>query len=88
MNMSKLKVTAIRQEGTVSTGPLLFVDVETPVRFGSVNISWQIDPATGMVLDGSIGDDAKPLNRRPTPEENLLLLGAFEEFLEHGPTGA
>lgn len=81
-----MKILAIRQEGTVSTGPLLFVDIETEGRFGAIELSYQLDVKTGTVIQPAY-INGKSLRRKPSLEENALLAEAFKHFLEKGPTG-
>jgi hypothetical protein len=82
-----MKILGIRQEGTPSTGGLLFVDLETKGRFGKIEASFQLDMQTGDQL-GLGFVDGKSLRRKATVDELVLLHEAFTYFQANGPTGA
>ena len=73
----------VRQEGTVSTGFMLCVDLLNTTT-GEVS-SWELDPDDGEPIEGFNGE-GQSLDREPTPEERAALLNGFRYFVNVGPT--
>jgi|GEM_PF-5332993 hypothetical protein len=81
-----MKILSIRQEGTATTGALLFVDIQTKGRFGDVEVTYQLGATGAVILPAYI--NGKEYSRKPSVEETALLAEAFKHFQEKGPTGA
>lgn len=86
-----MKILAIRQEGTESTGAMLFVDLETEGRFGPIEVTYELDPKHPAKFQGKVIGSAwiagKPVHREPTPNESRALDGAWQVYLDGALSG-
>jgi hypothetical protein len=78
-----MKILAIRQEGTESTGAMLFVDLETEGRFGPIEVTYELDPKVNGKIIGSAWIEGKPVRREPTLEEHRALAAAHSIHRGH-----
>jgi hypothetical protein len=79
-----IKLIQVRQEGTLSTGRLLFVDLINSET--GEETCWELDIETGEVIEGAkdIDGDVFSLDREPTTEELAVINGGFSDFKKNG----
>lgn len=82
-----IRIESIRQEGTESTGALLFVDLLDEAK---QQTCWELDIKTGKPIAGTLcledEETVIPLNREPDHREFFALRRAFNQFQRRGPT--
>jgi hypothetical protein len=76
-----MKILAIRQEGTESTGALLFVDLEIDGRFGKVTVAYELDKKNGLPLGRGWVEGKQLRQVTASPDEKVALKVAFAYFL-------